>query len=135
IRILHCPIDSNEIQFAEDLIHYFCRTAASVYDQGLELSPLSFTSSRTIGNKRRLKTTTGLGFKPSGKVASSSSSATGPGISKSIITLIDVPFKHIPLEQPEGEPEQEGQETSQETFKTAVFCERGGQWRSQGWAR
>ncbi|CAF1289831.1 unnamed protein product [Didymodactylos carnosus] len=218
IRILHCPIDSNEIQFAEDLIHYFCRTAASVYDQGLELysvhchlhlpsqvrqhGGLAFCSAfcfesaiRSVPNKDALPSSVttvtpvnnqsknqATASKAQGTAATSSVNrlagktvlspeALNEQILKKIVhssiqlamtefsndtqkklnqivttqkkhdTMFQLLFKnqvkiqktfshrniHIPLEQPEGEPEQEGQETSEEKFETAVFCERGGE--------
>jgi hypothetical protein len=36
IKLLHAPESPNDIDFAECLINYYCRTISEVYDQSLE---------------------------------------------------------------------------------------------------
>ncbi|CAF2380024.1 unnamed protein product [Rotaria sp. Silwood2] len=40
IKILHCPKSLEEIQLAEKLIHYYCKTSSSIYDKKIELYSL-----------------------------------------------------------------------------------------------
>ncbi|CAF2057652.1 unnamed protein product [Rotaria magnacalcarata] len=37
IKILHCPKSLEEIQLAEKLIHYYCKTSSIIYDKKIEL--------------------------------------------------------------------------------------------------
>jgi hypothetical protein len=36
IKLLHAPESAEDINFAEHLINYYCRTISKVYDQSLE---------------------------------------------------------------------------------------------------
>jgi hypothetical protein len=36
IKLLHAPESAEDINFAEHLINYYCRTISTVYDQSLE---------------------------------------------------------------------------------------------------
>ncbi|CAF1395132.1 unnamed protein product, partial [Rotaria sordida] len=40
IKILHCPKSLEEIQLADKLIHYYCKTSSSIYDKKIELYSL-----------------------------------------------------------------------------------------------
>ncbi|CAM4845204.1 unnamed protein product [Rotaria magnacalcarata] len=40
IKILHCPKSLEEIQLAEKLIHYYCKTSSIIYDKKIELYSL-----------------------------------------------------------------------------------------------
>ena len=40
VTILHCPKSQEEIQLADQLIHYYCETASRVYDLKIELYSL-----------------------------------------------------------------------------------------------
>lgn len=40
VKIVHCPIDFEEIQLADQLISYYCGTSSEVYDSKIELYSL-----------------------------------------------------------------------------------------------
>ena len=40
IKLLHCPNSMEEIQLADEIIHYYCRTANQIYGESIELFSL-----------------------------------------------------------------------------------------------
>lgn len=40
VKMLHCPRSLQEVELAEKMIHYYCKTSSSIYDPKIELYSL-----------------------------------------------------------------------------------------------